>query len=105
MEQGLRHADGEAVVMSLWCFDHHNTGTVDFQIVSLVQGMQMLDLSVQAPSFATLWLLAISDQGYNSGVDWAVALLVQPGLQLEVGDLRGVIHDVSAFCLLIEMEY
>ena len=77
MEEGLWHADGEAVVVSLWGLDHHDAGAVDPQVVSLVQGVQMLDLCVQAPRFATLWFLAIPDQGHNSGVNWAVALLVK----------------------------
>ena len=61
VEERLWHADGEAVIVSLRGFDHHNAGTVDLQVVSLVQGMEVLNLGVQAPRLASLWLLSISD--------------------------------------------
>ena len=46
VKERLWHADGEAVVVSLGSLDHHDAGTVDLQVVPLVQGMQVFDLSV-----------------------------------------------------------
>ena len=63
----------------------------------------MLDLGVESARLSSLRFLPILDQGSDFSVDWAVLLLVEPGLELQEGYLVPF-HNLQAVVILVKLE-
>ena len=103
VEQMLGDTDGKSLKESLLCSDHYDARLVNPEVVSLVQGVKMLDLGVEPASLSPLRFLPILDQGSDFGMDWTVLLLVEPGLELQEGYLVPF-HDLQAVVILVKLE-